>query len=179
MLEHLGLGNAVKVKALLGLQGVDWIKWRQPCKSWLYVTYWGISTKVTTVWIVLGVSEAVYWAFVLASIVTLGRCGRCWSGVLSRNPHRGSINLWCPADKRPTDRWMGGLSPGDIPRAWVSSHALGWIFAKRSLPPSGSAVVHKLPPAPGWRWATTNAPWANQGAAGGMVVCQAAWPKRE
>ena len=25
-------------------------------------------------------------------------------------------------------------------------------------PMAGSAVVHKLPPAPGWRWATPNAP---------------------
>lgn len=92
-----------------------WIKWRQPCKSWLYVTYWGISTKVTTVWIVPSGSRCSILDFILAVVVTLGRCERCWSGALSRNSHRGSINLWCPADKRPTDR-LGAVTLGNIPR---------------------------------------------------------------
>ena len=146
---------AVKVKALLGLQGVDWIKWRQPCKSWLYVTYWGISTKVTTVWIVPSGSRCSILDFVLAVVVTLGRCERCWSGALSRNSHRGSINLWCPADKRPTDR-LGAVTLGNIQSGFLA--ALGWIFAKRSLTHSWVRLSLSHPRRAVNRWATTQCP---------------------
>ena len=104
----------------------------------------GVSTKVTTVWIVPSGSRCSILDFVLAVVVTLGRCERCWSGALSRNSHRGSINLWCPADKRPTDR-LGAVTLGNIPE-WLLA-ALGWIFAKRSLTHSWVRLSHKPPTA--------------------------------
>ena len=82
--------------------------------------------------------------FVLAVVVTLGRCERCWSGALSRNSHRGSINLWCPADKRPTDR-LGAVTLGNIPE-WLFS--CSWVNVSQTLTHSLlSAVVHKPPTA--------------------------------
>ena len=97
---------------------------------------------MATVWIVLSGSRCGILGFALASIVTLERCRRSCGGALSRNLYRGSINLWCPADSdRPTDGWAVSLA------IFKSDFlvALGWIFAKRSLPLSGRAVVHKLP----------------------------------
>ena len=132
-----------------------WIKWRQPCKSWLYVTYWGISTKVTTVWIVPSGSRCSILDFILAVVVTLGRCERCWSGALSRNSHRGSINLWCPADKRPTDR-LGAVTLGNIPRvafscSWVNICQTHSLTLECGCPTSHPRRAVN-------RWATTQCP---------------------
>ena len=66
-----------------GLQGVDGI-----CDASLASRDCTLSTG--------GAQEsygAVYWAIALASIVTLERCRRSCGGALSRNLHRGSINL--------------------------------------------------------------------------------------
>ena len=93
--------------------------------------------------------------FVLAVVVTLGRCERCWSGALSRNSHRGSINLWCPADKRPTDR-LGAVTLGNIQSGFLA--ALGWIFAKRSLTHSWVRLSTSHPRRAVNRWATTQCP---------------------
>ena len=108
--------------------------------------------------------------FILAVVVTLGRCERCWSGALSRNSHRGSINLWCPADKRPTDR-LGAVTLGNIPRVAFSC---SWVNICQTLTHSLlSAVVHKtthggqsiggLPPNAPWDWLPCSCGW---------VVCQ-------
>ena len=93
--------------------------------------------------------------FVLAVVVTLGRCERCWSGALSRNSHRGSINLWCPADKRPTDR-LGAVTLGNIPE-WLFS--CSWVNICQTLTHSLlSAVVLSHPRRAVNRWATTQCP---------------------
>ena len=115
-----------------GLQGVDWIKWRQPCKSWLYPIYWGSTRELGTVWIVLSGSRCGILGFALASIVTLERCRRSCGGALSRNLHRGSINLWCPADSdRPTDGWAVSLA---IFQEWLFSCSR--VNICQTLPPS-------------------------------------------
>ena len=117
---------------------VDWIKWRQPCKSWLYPIYWGSTRELGTVWIVLSGSRCGILGFALASIVTLERCRRSCGGALSRNLHRGSINLWCPADSdRPTDGWAVSLA---IFQEWLFSCSRVNI-CQTLLPLSGRAVV--------------------------------------
>ena len=110
-----------------------------------------------------------YIDFVLAVVVTLGRCERCWSGALSRNSHRGSINLWCPADKRPTDR-LGAVTLGNIPE-WLFSCSW-WIFAKRSLTHSWVRLSTSHPRRAVNRWATTQCPWDWLPCSCGWVVCQ-------
>ena len=145
---------------------VDAVLWAV-CKGWLdkvtpalqvvIIRYLlGISTKVTTVWIVPSGSRCSILDFILAVVVTLGRCERCWSGALSRNSHRGSINLWCPADKRPTDR-LGAVTLAIFPEwlfscSWVNicqtplTHS--WVRLSTTSHPRRAVN----------RWATTQCP---------------------
>ena len=86
---------------------VSWVVGKLPktvCKGWM--EYATPALQVVIVPYQLGehkrvrnrmnsskVHGAVYWAIALASIVTLERCRRSCGGALSRNLHRGSINL--------------------------------------------------------------------------------------
>ena len=136
----------------------------------------GNTREMATVWIVLSGSRCGILGFALASIVTLERCRRSCGGALSRNLYRGSINLWCPADSdRPTDGWAVSLA------IFKSDFlvALGWIFAKRSLPLSGRAVVHKPPPVASHAVGYPQCPLSMASIQQGWVVCQpSARPKR-
>ena len=108
-----------------------------------------------------------YIDFILAVVVTLGRCERCWSGALSRNSHRGSINLWCPADKRPTDR-LGAVT-------WQYSQS-GFLAALGEYLPNAThhswVWLSTKPRRAVNRWATTNALWDWLPCSCGWVVCQ-------
>ena len=89
-----------------------WMEYATPALQVVIVPYLlGSTRELGTVWIVLSGSRCGILGFALASIVTLERCRRSCGGALSRNLHRGSINLWCPADSdRPTDGWAVSLA---------------------------------------------------------------------